>query len=457
MIQFHKLKLIPVLLFLGGMFLSVPAFSQEKAIIRGVITNNGNKPVQGVNISVFGLPGGVSSGPDGSYELKVNANEQLELVFSFIGYKTSRQIIQLFPGETRVIDQRLEVSETVLPAVEVKEEKYKRNSFTRIDPKTVGQIPNASGNFEAVLKTMPGVVSNNELTSQYSVRGGNFDENLVYVNDIEIYRPFLVRSGQQEGLSFINSDLVSGINFSAGGFEANYGDKLSSVLDIKYKKPTKFAGSAYASLLGGGLHLEGINKKKNLGYLLGVRYKSNSYLFKSLETKGEYKPVFADVQGLLSWDIDDKTELSFLGNFSMNKYQIIPENRQTEFGTINQALRLTIYFDGQEVDKYQTYTGALTLTRHLTDSIRLKLIASAYRSFESESFDIQGQYYIDELEKDLSSDNFGDVAFNRGIGTFLEHARNDLDATVYSLEHKGYADKLNSQLQWGVRYQHEII
>ncbi|MBL0342104.1 MAG: TonB-dependent receptor [Bacteroidetes bacterium] len=446
-----------LLLFLPGIFVSYGLFAQQKATVKGVVSNKSNSPMQGVNVSIFGLPGGVATTADGSFEIVVEADVKFEIVFSSIGFNTVLLPLQLSPGEIKVINQSMEISATKLPAVEVKDQKFNRGAFTRIDPKTVGQIPNASGSFEAVLKTLPGVVSNNELSSQYSVRGGNYDENLVYVNDIEIYRPFLVRSGQQEGLSFINSDLVSGINFSAGGFEANYGDKLSSVLDIKYKKPKVFAGSAYASLLGGGFHLEGTNKKKNLGYLLGVRYKSNSYLFKSLETKGEYKPVFADVQGLVDWEIDAKTELTFLGNISYNKYQIIPVHRETEFGTINQALRLTIYFDGQEVDEYQTYTGALSLTRFVTDSIRLKLIASTYKSFESESFDIQGQYYIDELEKDIGSDNFGEVAFNRGIGTFLQHARNDLEATVYSIEHKGYSDKPNSQLQWGVRYQHEVI
>ena len=444
-------------LFLLGVLLPTCVFAQQKATVKGTLVNESNKPVQGVNVSVFGLPGGVATKSDGTYELKVNASEPIEIVFSFIGFKTEKMPLELAPGEIKIINRTLKVSETSLPAVEVRDEQYKRTSFTRIDPKTVGQIPNVSGSFEAVLKTLPGVVSNNELSSQYSVRGGNYDENLVYVNDIEIYRPFLVRSGQQEGLSFINSDLVSGINFSAGGFEAAYGDKLSSVLDIKYKKPTAFAGSAYASLLGGGFHLEGVNKKKNLGYLLGVRYKSNSYLFKSLETKGEYKPVFADVQTLVNWELNEKNDISFLGNFSLNKYQIIPENRETEFGTINQALRLTIYFDGQEVDRYESYTGAVTYTHSPNDSLRLKLIASTYKSFETESFDIQGQYYIDELEKDIGSDNFGDVAFNRGVGTYLEHARNNLEATVFSLDHKGFYDLKNAQLQWGVRYQHEII
>jgi len=415
-----------------------------------------DKPLQGASVSIFGEPGSSATDSEGSYELEVPADREIELVFTSIGFASVRKKVNVKRGSREVVNISLVKEASPLPPVEIKEQKFRKTTFTRIDPKTLTEIPNLTG-FEAVLKTLPGVVSNNELSSQYSVRGGNYDENLVYVNDVEIYRPFLIRSGQQEGLSFINSDLVSGINFSAGGFDANYGDKMSSVLDIRYRKPTSFGGTASASLLGGALHLEGINRKKNLTYLTGLRYKSNQYLFKSLETKGEYKPVFADFQGLVSYNINNRTELSFLGNLSYNKYRIVPVNRETEFGTINEALRLTIYFDGQEVDEYQTATGAFTLTRYITDSLRLKFIASAYRSVENESFDIQGQYYIDELEKDIGSENFGDVAFNLGIGTYIQHARNDLEANVVSLEHKGYHDKASSQMQWGIRYQHEIV
>lgn len=432
------------------------AEAQEKAVITGKITDNKQRPLSGVNVSLFGKPGGVATDQDGRYTFSIQPGT-VEIIYSFVGYETKRIKITIGAGERQLLDQQLEVSSTPLPVVDIKDEEFRRTTFTRIDPKVASLIPSASGNFEAVIKSLPGVVSNNELTSQYSVRGGNYDENLVYVNDIEIYRPLLVRSGQQEGLSFINSDLVSQINFSAGGFEAAYGDKLSSVLDIKYRKPLSFAGSASASLMGGALHLEGVSKNKKTGYLVGARYKSNQYLFKSLETKGEYKPSFADVQGLFNWEIGPRTELDVLGNFSFNKYLVVPENRETEFGTINEALRLTIYFDGQEIDEYRTVTGAVSLTHKVTDSLRLKLIASSYRSQESESFDIQGQYYIDELEKDIGSENFGDVAFNRGIGTYIQHARNDLDATVYSIEHKGYLDRKKYALQWGARLQHEII
>lgn len=449
-------KFFPLLLSLLLWF-PIRTIGQEQATVKGTVTDAKKKPLTGVNVAVMGTTGGMATLQDGRYSIAVESNKTVELVFSSIGFTPTKITLTLSPGEIREINTIMQAAATPLPEIEVRDQQFKRSTFTRIDPKTIGQLPNTTGSFEAVLKTMPGVVSNNELTSQYSVRGGNFDENLVYVNDVEIYRPFLVRSGQQEGLSFIHSDLVSSVNFSAGGFEANYGDKMASVLDIRYRTPKKFAGSAYASFMGSGLHLEGITKNHRLSYLAGARYKSSQYLFNALETKGEYKPVFSDFQALVNYKFNTKSELSFLGNYSLNKYRIVPENRQTEFGTINEALRLTIYFDGQEVDRYNSGTGALTFTRYVSDSLRYKMIASVYKSLESESFDIMGQYYIDELEKDIGSENFGDVAFNRGIGTYIEHARNDLDITVYNFEHKGNYDRSRSQLQWGARYQHERI
>jgi len=309
-------QLFICLLVFTGVLFSTICLSQETAIVYGTITDIKGKPLLGVNIAVMGQPGGTASAANGTFELVVPANKNIDLMFSFIGYATAKKSINLPAGSRNQFDHVMETSATPLPSVEIKDEKDRRGTFIRIDPKTVNQIPNVSGSFEAILKTIGmGVVSNNELSSQYSVRGGNFDENLVYVNDVEIYRPFLVRSGQQEGLSFINSDMVSAISFSAGGFEANYGDKMSSVLDIKYRKPTTFGGSFYASLLGGGLHLEGATKKKDLTFMIGGRYKSSQYLFKSLETKGEYKPVFSDVQGQLTYAFSKKTDLSFLGSY----------------------------------------------------------------------------------------------------------------------------------------------
>jgi len=433
------------------------SFAQKTATIYGIVKDKNNKELSQVNVSVFGEPGAVATDENGKYSFTVPAGKEISIVFSYIGFKTEQIKITLAENEKRELNKSMTLTPSVLPPVYIIDEKSRQEGITRIDIKSISQLPTASGNFEDVLKTLPGVISNNELSSAYSVRGGNYDENLVYVNDIEIYRPFLVRSGQQEGLSFINSDLVSNILFSAGGFSAIYGDKMSSVLDIKYRKPKTFGGSFNASLLGGGLHLEGASKNKKFSYLTGIRYKSNQYLLKSLDTKGEYKPSFADGQAYLSYQLSKKTELAFLGNYSKNKYNVVPVNRETEFGNINQALRLTVYFDGQEVDEYTTEMGALSLTHYVNEKLKLKLITSVFHTVESEKFDILGQYYLDELERDLGSDQFSEVAFNRGVGSYLDHARNTLDGIVYNAEHKGSYSYNNAELKWGIKFQHEDI
>ena len=339
----------------------------------------------------------------------------------------------------------------------MEDKRTRSEQIHRIDPKAINILPSASNGVEALLKTLPGVTSNNELSSQYSVRGGNYDENLIYVNDIEIYRPYLVRSGQQEGLSFVNSDMVSSILFSAGGFEAKYGDKMSSVLDIKYRKPDNFNATANVNLLGAALHTEGTNKNHRFSFQLGARQKSNQYLLGAMETKGEYKPSFYDVQTFLTYDVTEKLEINFLGNLSQNKYQMIPQTRQTEFGHVNEALRLTVYFDGQEIDQFNTKMGALSSIYRPNKNLTLKLISSVFNTNENEDFDIQGEYRLDELVKDLGADDFGKVAFNRGIGTYLNHSRNVLKAGIYNLEHKGYYNKGNQNLLWGAKIQQEQV
>jgi hypothetical protein len=290
------------------------------------------------------------------------------------------------------------------------------------------------------------------------VRGGNFDENLVYVNGIEIYRPFLTRSGQQEGLSFINADLVSSVLFSAGGFEAKYGDKMSSVLDVQYRRPRKFAGTVSGSLLGSNLHLEGCSKNYRFTWLVGARYKTNKYLLGKTDSKGDYKPFFADVQMYTTYDINPNWELDFLGNYASNRYQFVPENRETDFGTLDKALRLKIYFDGQEIDQFNTMMGALSaIYNDDAQKLNLKFIGSAFKSKESEAFDIQGQYFIGELETDFGKPNFGDLVTERGIGTFINHARTNLEAYVFSGEHKGTYTEGKKQLLWGLKYSNERI
>ncbi|MFI5220172.1 MAG: carboxypeptidase-like regulatory domain-containing protein [Bacteroidia bacterium] len=431
------------------------SYSQKTATVYGTITGINGVALFGVNISEVGETKGAVTDEKGKFSLIVPAEKEITIAFSHVGYTVEKITLTLSENQQYEFNKKLTSLSQQIPEVEITDQKERQTNLIRIDPKSISQIPTVSGNFEDVLKTLPGVISNNELSSQYSVRGGNYDENLVYVNDIEIYRPFLVRSGQQEGLSFINGDMVSSILFSAGGFEAIYGDKLSSVLDIKYRKPVKFAGSANMSLLGGGLSLEGITKNKKFTWLTGIRYKSNQYLLKSLDTKGEYKPTFADGQAYLTYQVTKKTELAFLGNYSKSKYRFVPTNRETDFGTINQALRLTVYFDGQEIDDFETMTGALSLTHYVSEKLKLKFTTSLFTTQESERFDILGQYYLDELERDLGSDEFGDVAFNRGIGSYLDHARNELNGFVYNAEHKGNYYYKNSELQWGIKYQHE--
>jgi hypothetical protein len=380
------------------------------------------------------------------------------IVFNSLSHTQEQRIVKLAPGEKRELNTTLKFKNT-FNIINIYDKSERNQTITRIDPILITHIPTASQDFNAILFTLPGVSNRNELSSAYSVRGGNFDENLVYVNGIEIYRPFLVRSGQQEGLSFINPDMVSSVIFSAGGFEAKYGDKMSSVLDVQYRKPRKFAGTVSGSMLGGNLELEGISKSHRFSWMVGSRYKSTKYLLGKIDTKGEYKPSFVDVQGYATYDLTTNWELGFLGNYSSNKYNIIPENRETDFGTLNQALRLKVYFDGQEVDKFSTMLGAVSAIHRSNDEkTNLKFIVSAFKSKESEAFDIQGQYYISDLETDFGKPTFGQEVSERGVGTFLDHARTNLAAYVYSAEHKGqYNFDYNKQVLWGAKYSLENI
>lgn len=430
---------------------------QGTAVVFGKLADEKNKPLELVNVAIIGQPGGTISGRDGSYELEIPANEKVTIGFSFVGYKHDSIQILADPGARIRVDRTLYQVATVLPDFVVVDDRVRSTTLTRVNPKVASSVPSVSGGIESIIQTLPGVVSVNELSSQYMVRGGNFDENLVYVNDIEIYRPILIRSGQQEGLSFVNSDLVSSILFSAGGFDAKYGDKMSSVLDIKYKQPVEFGGSASVSLLGGTVHLEGATDNQRFSYLGGFRYKTNEYLLKGLETTGEYNPKFWDLQGLLRYQMSDTWEVSLLGNFSSNRYEFIPKNRETEFGTIQEARKLMMYFEGQEVDQYKNWLGAVTLENKPSRYLQLKLTGSAYQSFETETYDILGQYWIGLLSNDIGGDQFGNVVEIQGVGSYLEHARNNLEAMVYNIGHRGTFDKNDHYVQWGLNYQHEKI
>jgi hypothetical protein len=445
------------LLLIVGILITANALQAQDAILKGIIRDSTNKPVEAVSVSILNEEGGVTSDRNGRYELKVQPYRDLTIVFSFIGYATEKVNLRLNPGEVKEYNPRLKSTATDLGPVSIEGQQSGDQTGIRLMPKTIDMLPSTSGNFEDVLKTLPGVVSNNELTSTYSVRGGNFDENLVYVNDMEVYRPFLTRSGQQEGLSFINSDMVGDILFSAGGFNAKYGDKMSSVLDIKYRRPDRFGGTAYFSFLGAGLTLEGISKNQKFTWLAGVRQKSNQFLLENLDTRGEYKPSFTDFQGLFTYQMTRKTEVAFLGNYSRNRYSVYPTTRETEFGSINEALKFTVYFSGQEQDWYQTTQGALSFTTQVNEKLKLKHTVSTFFTREQEFYDVLGEYFLDELERDLGSEEFGDVAFNRGVGAFLEHARNELKANVTAAEHRGYYTTNTNAVQWGVKFQHENI
>ena len=435
--------------------LSVLGYSQT---ITGLITDEENNILPAVNISVLGKSIGVISESDGLYSLTIPANRSVVIGYSFIGYHIEKiRIPMLKKGQTYTLNIQLQSSSTLLDDVIVTDQKSRKKSFSRIKPKHVSVLPGNSGGIEAILKTLPGVSSANELSSQYSVRGGNFDENLVYVNGIEVYRPFLVRSGQQEGLSFVNTDMVGSIQFSAGGFEAKYGDKMSSVLDITYKRPRETAASLQLSMLGGSGHIEGINKNGRLSYLIGARHKTSKYLFNAMDTKADYTPKFSDLQAFINYELNTDWQMSFLANISKNEYTMIPENRDTDFGTINEALKLRIYFEGQEVDKYETFFGALSTTYQPSTELNLQFTTSAFQTFEQENFDILGEYWLYQLENNLGSDEFGDVAFDRGVGKYINHARNSLNARVLNFSHKGNYNKEAIKVDWGFRMQKEEI
>ncbi|HDR68413.1 MAG TPA: TonB-dependent receptor, partial [Bacteroidaceae bacterium] len=431
--------------------------AQETGVIFGNIRDSLDNPVDLVNIALFGTSEGTMTDEKGYYEIVVPPNKTYTLIFSCVGYKTESIGVRVNPMERHRQDLVLKTDIKSLREVTVSARQERASTFTRIDIEDLNYMPSVTGKVETIIKSQAGVSSSNELSSQYSVRGGNFDENLVYVNDIEIYRPFLVRSGQQEGLSFINSDLVSSIKFSAGGFDARYDERMSSALDITYKKPNKFGGSASVSLLGASAHIEGASGNKRFRYLAGYRYKTTSYLLNTLETSGDYKPQFSDLQMMLTYQLGTYTELSFLGNYSSNYYQFIPATRLTEFGTKDIPLNLRIYYDGQELDKYDTYLGALSFNYRPLRNFSLKFIASGFKTAEEETFDIMGQYWINELDNTIGSKTYGDSILNVGIGTFLTHARNYLNAVVLSGNLLGTYLVSNNTIKWGLKYQYQVF
>ncbi len=438
--------------------ISIIAFAQNPtAKVAGIVLDENNKPIEGVNISYQTKTS--TTDANGFYEITVPANQKVVLVFTHTSLSTSTTTLELKPNEKREFHVMMNSNAEQLGEVIVKGNKKRVEGIVTISPATIRKNPSANAGIESVLKTFAGVNSNNELSTQYSVRGGNYDENLVYVNEIEVYRPFLIRSGQQEGLSFTNTDMVQNVDFSAGGFQAKYGDKLSSVLDITYRKPTKYSIDAEASFLGGSLTGEGISKNKKWSAITGIRYRDNSLLVNSQETSTNYRPTYADVQTNVNFNSNKKWQFSFLGNISQNKYNYQPLTRQTNFGTIDEPIALQIFYEGQEKDKYQTFFGALKTSYAPNDNNTFRLIGSIYHTQEQEYFDILAAYYLGEVDTNIGSETLGQVTFNRGVGTQLNHARNDLDALIVNAEIKGTHQFNNKkqQIDWGLKYTHENI
>lgn len=424
--------------------------------LSGFVMDSQKRALELVNVYEQNSHYGISTDENGYYEIELPALDTLILRFSCLSYQTAYRIV---PVEMNRISLNvvLQNSSQKLQDVSVSAQRRQLNSLQHIDADDIRLLPDPSGgSIEALLVTFAGVSSNNEMSTQYSVRGGNYDENLVYVNGIEIYRPLLIRSGQQEGLSFVNPQMTSSVVFSAGGFGAEYGDKMSSVLDIQYKQPENFEASFHASLLGANVFVGDASKDGRFSQIHGLRYKTNTYLLGSLQTKGEYQSNYFDYQTFLSYRLHDKWELSFLGNLSQNSYGFQPESRETEMGSFQSKYSFKVYFDGQEQDVFRTAFGALSLHHQANKQLNLRLQASAFRTDEQENYDITGQYWLSQTP---INDNKADTANANliGVGTYHEHARNQLNASVINLQHSGQWNLQPHLLQWGLAYQIEKI
>ena len=430
-------------------------FFAQTARLQGIVLDQNNVPVENVNVST-----GKSlskTNKNGYYILEVSANQNITVVYTHVTLKKTTASFNLKANENLEFNVVLKANIEQIDEIIINSKNRNRvEGIVTIDPATIRRIPGANPGVENILKSF-GASSNSELSTQYSVRGGNYDENLVYVNEIEIYRPFLIRSGQQEGLSFTNTDMVENVSFSAGGFQAKYGDKLSSVLDISYRTPTKFAAAFEANFLGGGLTLEKASKNQKWTAMTGIRYRDNSLLVNSQETRSNFRPTFADVQTYVTFTASTKWQWSFLGNIAQNRYNYQPLSRQTNFGTIDQPIALVIDYQGQEKDKYSTYFGAIKSVFKPSKSLTLKLIGSIYHTQEQEYFDIFADYGFGQLDTNIGSGNLGNVKFVTRIGTELNHARNDLDALIVNTELKGESTIGKNRFDFGLKFTAEDI
>lgn len=390
--------------------------------LQGRVTDSNNNPVELATVAVVKQGRVTLTNLKGEFSMLLNSADSVAIRFSMVGYKTKTRMLRKPKGKQTLLVQLYD-DNNELGEVTITEKRRQTGTTEQLDVKNATNTPSITGNaVEELIQQQAGVSSHSELSSQYNVRGGSFDENCVYINGVEIYRPFLVRSGQQEGLSIINPDMVKSIGFSTGGFEAKYGDKMSSALDITYKEPKKFEGKISASMLGASAYV-GFSTKK-FSWSNGIRYKTNKYLLGSLDTKGEYSPSFLDYQTYLTYKPNKRWTIEFMGDISDNHYNFTPSDRETNFGTMEDVKSFKVYFDGKEKDLFRTYFGTFSITRNFGENTKLSLIGSAFSTNEQEKYDIQGQYWLTQTE----------TSENLGVGTYMEHARNYLKANVKSLK-----------------------
>lgn len=394
--------------------------SAQTFTLQGRVTDENNDPIEFASVSCLKQGKMTMTSLKGEYSMQLHSADSVVIKFSMIGYKAKTRILRR-PRGKQTLQIVLHSDENQLGEVTVTGKKIETGQMEDISKDHLKSLPSASGNaVEELIQSQAGVSTHSELSSQYNVRGGSFDENSVYIDNVEIYRPFLVRSGQQEGISVINPDMVEKISFSTGGYEARYGDKMSSALNIKYRKPKKFEATASASMLGASAFI-GVSNKK-VSWSNGFRYKTTKHLLGSMDTKGEYSPTFIDYQTYLTYTPNKRWEIKLLGNISDNHYNFTPEDRETKFGTMENVKAFQVYFDGQEKDVFRTFFGAVGITRNFGEKTSLSLIASAFNTREQEKYDIQGQYWLTQTE----------TSENLGVGTYFQHARNYLKAHVES-------------------------
>jgi hypothetical protein len=438
-------------------FSSVRVYAQHEWHVSGFVRDSAGIGIENVRIDVTDLGQKAVTDKNGFFRIRFIGNNAQILRFSAINYQDKEIAIDYgFSG--KAIDIRLENKDFQIPQVLVSDNRTKQDAMQKLESKLLNSIPSTGGDqIQAMIKTMPGVASGNELTSSYSVRGGNYDENLVYINGIEIFKPVLLQSGQQEGLGMANPDLVSKIDFSSGGFSVVYDDKMSSVLDIKYRQPLKQRAGASLSLLGASAYFEGRNINNKLLYSSGIRYKNAQYLLKSLETQGEYKPNFADFQTLVAYQVSSKWSINFFAYHATNNFLFFPKDQRTSFGTLSDALSLYIDFDGSEKDKFTSTTGAIYTDWNISGNAGLRLTAALYNNNEALTYDIQGRYSLNQLDKQIGSSTFGDSIMNLGIGRYIDHARSYYQARIYNIKQNGWWQIGHSMLQWGLKYQRELV